>query len=171
MPRTELSSAAREAQYPSFEVCPDLDLQDLNRLEDDKLYYAGMQIAQNILHEMSVLGKTSGRPPPTTLPQTTPPTPTTTTTTTIANPLLLQNLPLQNPLQIQLQNLLLAHCEGADIWRGSRRFSRRRSYWILAGSAESSRAKRDVCCGANPSYHRGCRDPVVSDGLLLGAVS
>ena len=41
---------------------------------------------------------------------------------------------------------------------------------ITSGTSEASRAKRDVCYGANPSYHRGCRDPGVSDGLLLGPV-
>ena len=78
MPHNELSPAALEAQYPSLEVCPDLDLQDLTRLEDDKLYAAGMHVVQRILHEMSVSGRTSGRPPPTT---TTPATQQTTTTT------------------------------------------------------------------------------------------
>ena len=84
MPHNELNPAMLEAQYPSLEVCPDLDLQDLTRLEDDKLYAAGMQVVQRILREMSVSGRTSGRPPPTT---TTPATqPTTTTTTTTAKP-------------------------------------------------------------------------------------
>ena len=93
MPHTELSPAALEAQYPSLEVCPDLDLQDLTRLEDDKLYAAGMQIVQGILHEMSVSGRTIGPPPPrtttTTMTTTTtnkcrPSTTTTTTATTTA---------------------------------------------------------------------------------------
>ena len=89
MPHTELSPAALEAQYSSLEVCPDLEYQDLIRLEDDQLYAAGMQVVQKILHEMSVSGRTSGRPPPTTLAQTTPPTPMKmTTTTTIAKPII-----------------------------------------------------------------------------------
>ena len=88
MPHTELSPAALEAQYPSLEVCPDLDLQDLTRLEDDKLYAAGMQIIQGILHEMSVSVRTTGPPPPRPPPPPTTKTnkckPSTTTTTTIA---------------------------------------------------------------------------------------
>ena len=88
MPHTELSPAALEAQYPSLEVCPDLDLQDLTRLEDDKLYAAGMQIVQGILHEMSFSGRTTGPPPPRTTTTTTTTTnkckPSTTTTTTTA---------------------------------------------------------------------------------------
>ena len=36
----------------------DLPLQDLTRLEDDKFYSAGMQVVQQILREMAVIGRT-----------------------------------------------------------------------------------------------------------------
>ena len=42
-----------------------MPVQDLTKLEDDTLYAAGMQVVQKIL-EISVSGRTSGRPPTTT---------------------------------------------------------------------------------------------------------
>ena len=35
-------------------------LDDLTRLEDDQLYFAGMKVVQDILREMTVIGRTRG---------------------------------------------------------------------------------------------------------------
>ena len=52
MPHIECSPQQLDKMYPSFEAVDDLDLPDLSRLEDDKLYAAGMNVVQQILREM-----------------------------------------------------------------------------------------------------------------------
>ena len=42
----------------SLEAVEDLDLPDLPRLEDEQLYAAGMRVVQDILNEMSEVGRT-----------------------------------------------------------------------------------------------------------------
>ena len=39
-------------------MADDLEFEDLTRLEDDRLYNVGMQVVQQILHEMAVAGRT-----------------------------------------------------------------------------------------------------------------
>jgi hypothetical protein len=58
MPHVELSAGQLEEQYPSLEAVDDLDLPDLSRLEDEQLYAAGMRVVQDILNEMSEVGRT-----------------------------------------------------------------------------------------------------------------
>ena len=58
MPHNILNADELERQYPSLQAVKDLDLPDLSRLEDDQLYSAGMAVVQNILHEMSQVGRT-----------------------------------------------------------------------------------------------------------------
>ena len=58
MPHIGLSDKEVEELYPSLEVAEDLELEDITRLEDDKLYNVGMQVVQQILHEMAVAGRT-----------------------------------------------------------------------------------------------------------------
>jgi len=58
MPHVELSVEQLEEQYPSLEAVEDLDLPDLSRLEDEQLYAAGMRVVQDILNEMSEVGRT-----------------------------------------------------------------------------------------------------------------
>ena len=53
MPHNEHSLLELDKLYPSLEAVEDLDLPDLSRLEDDKLYAAGMTVVQEILREMS----------------------------------------------------------------------------------------------------------------------
>ena len=64
MPHKTYSKKELDVEYPSLEAVDDLPLEDLTRLEDDHLYSAGMQVVQQILHEMSVVGRTrrSGAP-------------------------------------------------------------------------------------------------------------
>ena len=58
MPHNEHSLPELDKLYPSLEAVEDLDLPDLSRLEDDKLYAAGMTVVQEILREMSQIGRT-----------------------------------------------------------------------------------------------------------------
>jgi hypothetical protein len=58
MPHIQMSPAELEEEYPSLVVVDDLDLPDLSRLEDEKLYAAGMKVVQDILHEMTEIGRT-----------------------------------------------------------------------------------------------------------------
>ena len=58
MPHNTYSKKELDVEYPSLEAVDDLPLEDLTRLEDDQLYSAGMQVVQQILHEMSVVGRT-----------------------------------------------------------------------------------------------------------------
>ena len=64
MPHNTYSKKELDVEYPCLEAVDDLPLEDLTRLEDDQLYSAGMQVVQQILHEMSVVGRTrrSGAP-------------------------------------------------------------------------------------------------------------
>ena len=47
----------------------DLELEDLIRLEDDKLYNVGMQVVQQILYEMAVIGRSKRAGPTRRKPQ------------------------------------------------------------------------------------------------------
>ena len=58
MPHNDLSSSDLDQHYPSLEAVEDLDLPDISRLEDDRLYAAGMNVVQDILNEMSQVGRT-----------------------------------------------------------------------------------------------------------------
>ena len=58
MPHNLFAKEELDREYPSLEVVDDLPLQDLTRLEDDKLYSAGMKVVQQILREMAVIGRT-----------------------------------------------------------------------------------------------------------------
>jgi len=58
MPHVQLTHEEIEKYYPSLEAVDDLDLPDLSRLEDEQLYAAGMRVVQNILQEMSEVGRT-----------------------------------------------------------------------------------------------------------------
>ena len=58
MPHVGLSDKEVEELYPSFKVAEDLELEDMTRLEDDRLYNVGMQVVQQILYEMAVAGRT-----------------------------------------------------------------------------------------------------------------
>ena len=66
MPHVGLSDKEVEELYPSLEVAEDLELEDMTRLEDDRLYNVGMQVVQQILYEMAVAGRTrkAGPTPP-----------------------------------------------------------------------------------------------------------
>ena len=56
---TKISSKEElDKEYQSLQAVDDLPLDDLTRLEDDQLYSAGMKVVQEILHEMSVVGRT-----------------------------------------------------------------------------------------------------------------
>ena len=95
MPHVGLSDKEVEERYPSLQVADDVELEDLTRLEDDRLYNVGMQVVQQILHEIAVAGRTKRAGPTipeeatTQAPAATPAaqsgkaaTPDTTTTTT-----------------------------------------------------------------------------------------
>ena len=58
MPHVGLSSDEVEEQYPSLQVADDLELEDLSRLEGDRLYDVRMSVIRHILHEMAVEGRT-----------------------------------------------------------------------------------------------------------------
>jgi hypothetical protein len=58
MPHVEMSEEQLELEFPSLEAVDDLDLPDLSRLEDEQLYAAGMRVVQEILQEMSEVGRT-----------------------------------------------------------------------------------------------------------------
>ena len=58
MPHNSLSTEELDRRYPSLEAVEDLDLPDLSLLEDEQLYTAGMAVVQDILHEMSQVGRT-----------------------------------------------------------------------------------------------------------------
>jgi len=58
MPHVQLTEEEIAKHYPSLEAVDDLDLPDLSRLEDEQLYAAGMEVVQNILREMSEVGRT-----------------------------------------------------------------------------------------------------------------
>ncbi len=58
MPHNLLTTQQLQEQYPSLEAVEDLDLPDLARLEDEQLYSAGMRVVQDILREMSEVGRT-----------------------------------------------------------------------------------------------------------------
>jgi len=58
MPHVQLTEEEFAKHYPSLEAVDDLDLPDLSRLEDEQLYAAGMEVVQNILREMSEIGRT-----------------------------------------------------------------------------------------------------------------
>ena len=60
MPHNYLVAIQLEQQYPSLEAVEDLDIPDLSRLEDEQLYAAGMDVVQEILREMSQIGKQGG---------------------------------------------------------------------------------------------------------------
>ncbi len=58
MPHNLLTAQQVQEQYPSREAVEDLDLPDLSKLEDEQLYSAGMRVVQDILREMSEVGRT-----------------------------------------------------------------------------------------------------------------
>ena len=58
MPHVQLTDVEIEKHYPSLEAVDDLELNDLSRLEDEQLYAAGMRVVQDILLEMSKVGRT-----------------------------------------------------------------------------------------------------------------
>ena len=58
VPHIQMSPEQLENEYPSPVVVDDLDLPDLSRLEDEKLYVAGMKVVQDISHEMTEVGRT-----------------------------------------------------------------------------------------------------------------
>ena len=58
MPHNMMSADELDQYYPSLEAVEDLDLPDLSRLEDDRLYSAGMKVVQEIRQEMSQVGRT-----------------------------------------------------------------------------------------------------------------
>ena len=58
MPHNIFSKEELDKEYQSLQAVDDLPLDDLTRLEDDQLYSAGMKVVQEILHEMSVVGRT-----------------------------------------------------------------------------------------------------------------
>ena len=58
MPHTEYSPLELDKIYPGLGTVEDLDLPDLSRLEDNKLYAAGMTVVQEILREMNQIGTT-----------------------------------------------------------------------------------------------------------------
>jgi hypothetical protein len=58
MPHNLLTTQQLQEQYPSLEAVEDLDLPDLSKLEDEQLYSAGMRVVQDILREMSEVGRT-----------------------------------------------------------------------------------------------------------------
>ena len=58
MPHNILNKEDLDGEYPSLEAVGDLPLDDLTRLADDQLYAAGMKLVKDILHEMSVVGRT-----------------------------------------------------------------------------------------------------------------
>ena len=62
MPHNDLDSGELDIRYPSLEAIDDVDMPDLSRLEDESLYSAGMKVVQNILREMSEVGRTRSSP-------------------------------------------------------------------------------------------------------------
>ena len=58
MPHVQPTCEEIAKHYPSLGAVDDLDLPDLSRLEDEQLYAAGMDVVQNILREMSEVGRT-----------------------------------------------------------------------------------------------------------------
>ena len=58
MPHTQLRPEQLENDHPGLEVVDDLNLPDLSRLEDEQLYVAGMRVVQDILDDMSEIGRT-----------------------------------------------------------------------------------------------------------------
>ena len=59
MPHIGFTDAEIEKRHPSLIATPDLELDDLSKLQDEKLYSASMDVVQPILQEMAVIG---GRP-------------------------------------------------------------------------------------------------------------
>ena len=53
-----IDPAALDRRFPNLEAVPELQLNDLARLEDDALYAAGLEIVQQILEEMAAVGRT-----------------------------------------------------------------------------------------------------------------
>ena len=58
MPHNCIDPAELDRRFPNLEAVPELQLNDLARLEDDALYAAGMEIVQQILEEMAAVGRT-----------------------------------------------------------------------------------------------------------------
>ena len=58
MPHNCIDPAELDQRFPNLEAVPELQLNDLARLEDDALYAAGMEIVQQILEEMAAVGRT-----------------------------------------------------------------------------------------------------------------
>ena len=58
MPHIDIPEEELNVIYPSLEVPPECDLQDLCKLEDEILYNQGMIVVQGILNEMSSYGRT-----------------------------------------------------------------------------------------------------------------
>ena len=58
MPQNAFSKEELDRKHPSLEAVYDLPFDDLTRLEDDQLYSAGMKVVQDILREMTVVGRT-----------------------------------------------------------------------------------------------------------------
>ena len=63
MPHNCIPAADLDRRFPNLEPVPEVPLDDLTRLEDDALYAAGMEIVQNILEEMAVVGRTKRQCP------------------------------------------------------------------------------------------------------------
>ena len=58
MPHYQLNEHDLEVQFPSLVAVEDNDIVDLARLEDESLYAAGMKVVQDIIREMSEVGRT-----------------------------------------------------------------------------------------------------------------
>ena len=58
MPHNELAGDDLDAAFPSLQATDEPQLEDLTRLEDDRLYAAGMLEVQKIIGDMSHYGRT-----------------------------------------------------------------------------------------------------------------
>ncbi len=63
MPHKEFAGDELNRRFPSLEPQETEGLEDLVRLEDDALYGKGMEVVQEILHEMATYGRTRRRRP------------------------------------------------------------------------------------------------------------
>ena len=57
MPHNLWDREELDTRYPSLKAIADLELEDLSRLEDERLYAAGMNVVQQILEEMTSHGR------------------------------------------------------------------------------------------------------------------
>ena len=57
MPHNLWAQEELDARYPSLRAVADLELDDLSRLEDERLYAAGMSVVQQVLEEMTTHGR------------------------------------------------------------------------------------------------------------------